>query len=50
MDEGIGVDLISPPEPSDREGEEYSHDPWIRQLARTDIVDREEEHFEEDET
>lgn len=50
MDECIRVDLISPPEPSDREGEEYSYDPWIRELTRTDVVDREEEYFEEDES
>ncbi len=50
VDECICVDLISPPEPPDREGEEYSDDPWIRELTRTDVVDREEEHFEEDES
>lgn len=48
MDECIGVGLISPPEPSDYEREQYPDDPWIRQLTGSDIVDREEKYLDED--
>ncbi len=49
VQEDIGIDLISPPEPSDHEWEKYPEYPRIRDISYCRIVEWEYEDLSEDE-